>query len=127
MLEIQNEIKINSKNSNHLLILKTKYLVEKNYTFALFGQSTQNSLTSHFCIRKEQIKDFCTALANEYAHAELQDNDSDGFIEIIKDRETVVVKTQIGGTHEKYLYIEFESNIKNLQSFIDGLSELLMY
>jgi hypothetical protein len=127
MLELQNEIKINSITSDHILVLKTRYLVEINYTFAFFGQSTQKSLTSHFCIRKEQIKDFCTALENEYAHAELQDNDSDGFIEIIKDKEKVVVKAQIGGTHEKYLYIEFESNIKILQSFIDGLTELLKY
>jgi hypothetical protein len=127
MLKLQKEIKINSINSNHLLILKTRYLVEINYTFAFFGQSKQKSLTSHFCIRKEQINDFCTALGNEYAHAELQDNDSDGFIEIIKDKEKVVVKAQIGGTHEKYLYVEFESNIRNLQSFIDGLMELLRY
>jgi hypothetical protein len=110
MLELQNEIKINSINSNHLLILKTKYLVGINYTFALFGQSTQNSLTSHFCIRKEQIKDFCTAFENVYAHAELQDNASYGFIKIIKDKEKVVVKAQIGGTHERNLYIEFESS-----------------
>jgi hypothetical protein len=127
MLELQNEIKINSINNDHILILKTRYLVEINYTFALFGQSTQNSLTSHFCIRKEQIKDFCIALENEFAHAELQDNDSDGFIEITKDKEKVVVKAQIGGTHERHLYIEFESNIKHLQSFIDGLTELLGY
>jgi hypothetical protein len=95
MLELQNEIKINSINSNHLLILKSRYLVEINYTFALFGQSTQNSLSSHFCIRKEQITDFCTALESEYAHAELQDNDSDGFIEIIKDKEKVVLRAQM--------------------------------
>ncbi|MFJ6210979.1 hypothetical protein [Lysinibacillus sp. NPDC092081] len=127
MLELQNEIKIYSINSKHSLILKTRYLVEINYTFALFGQSKYNSLTSHFCIRKEQIKNFCTDLGNEYACVELADNDSDGYIEIIKNKEEVVVKAQIGGTHEEYLYIEFESNTRTLKSFINDLNELLRY
>ncbi|MGG1636729.1 hypothetical protein MHH56_15515 [Paenibacillus sp. FSL K6-3182] len=57
--------------------------------------------------------------------AELQDNDSDGYIKISFKEDTIFVHAQIGGSHEESVYIEFITGGKAVLKFTTGLRELL--
>lgn len=124
MLPLTNKVTLSSTDDSSKLVLATRYLVQINYTFDMTGATKLKSHTSHFCVRKEQIFDFVCCI-NQGITAELQDNDSDGYIKIIFKEDTIFVYAQIGGSHEENIYIEFNTGINAAFIFTEGLRELL--
>lgn len=90
------------------------------------GATKINSHSSHFCVRKEQIETFVCCI-DKGETAELQDNDSDGYINITLTKDGFFVQAQIGGSHEENIYIEFMAGSKSLLKFCTGLRELLNF
>ncbi|WP_028609881.1 hypothetical protein [Paenibacillus harenae] len=126
MLPLSNKITLSSNDNSAKLELATRYLVQINITFDMTGATKFRSLTSHFCVRKEQIEDFVRCINQEIV-AELKDNDSDAYIKISCKNDTFFVQAQIGGSHEDNIYIEFITGGKALLKFTKGLSELLKF
>lgn len=78
-------------------------------------------------MRKEQIEVFVRCIELKEATADLQDNDSDGYIQIKSQQDNFIVRAQIGGTHEENFFIEFLTGSHALLKFTKGLRELLNF
>ncbi|GLX68022.1 hypothetical protein MU1_23670 [Paenibacillus glycanilyticus] len=90
------------------------------------GTSKYISHTSHFCVRKEQIEEFVIRI-EQRRETILDDNDSDGYINIRFIHDHNLIQAQIGGSHEKNVYIVFLTNSSALFKFTAGLRKLLSY
>ena len=124
MLPLLNKVTLSSIDGSAKLVLATRYLVQINYTFDMTGVTKFISHTSHFCVRKEQIEDFVCCI-DKGIMAELQDNDSDGYIKISFKEDTIFVHAQIGVSHEESIYIEFMTGGNAVFKFTTGLKKLL--
>lgn len=124
MLPLSNIVILSSSDYSAKLVLATRYLVQINFTFDLTGATKFKSHTSHFCVRKEEIGDFVSCI-DQRIGAELHDNDSDGYLKIGFKKDNFVVQSQIGGSHEEHIYIEFSIESRALLKFTLGLRELL--
>lgn len=133
MLEIKEKIELLTNDETKILSLAIRYLVQHNYTFDMTVKSGSFAGTSHFCVRKDQISDFISDINNLTTTSQkprLDDNDSDGFIELalLDNLGHISISAQIGGTHEdNYVRIKFETDQTCLLKFITGLQSLLKY
>ncbi len=131
MLNLNNVIELKTNDLTTKLVFATRYLVQINFTFDLTVKSSSFEGTSHFCVRKEQVEEFVDGLekTTQGDSARLDDNDSDGFIEVsFKDSlGHLKVTAQVGGTHENHVKTSFEADQTALPEFIEGFKKLLTY
>jgi hypothetical protein len=127
MLKLDEYIQLKSKDTFDKLSFRTLYLVQVNFTFSMTFQNDNFSGIASFCVRKDQIVKFCSEF-NEMKDAQLFDNDSDAFIEVVRDYKGLLVRGQIGGTHEDvYMQYNFLTEPVSMNNFSIQLENLLDY
>lgn len=133
MLVITDKPKLKSLNGNDWLSLNTRHLVQISFTFDLSVSVNSYNGQSHFCVRKDQLKQLVNELSklnsNPLVNAKLEDNDSDAYLNFKGNSvNSVLIEGQVGGTHEEcFLKFAFETNHENIKSFSEQLSSLLLY
>jgi len=132
MQNLDKIVQLSTNDPAKRLVLATKYLVQINFTFDLSVADGSFAGSSRFCVRKDQIKEFSDSLLDmsEPGHtARLDDNDSDGFIEISQKDSLghITVKAQAGGSHENHVSITFDTDQTTLPEFIKAFNQLLTY
>ena|ERR1017187_2249252 len=133
MLEIKDTIELQTNSPTKKLFFATRYLVQINFTFDLTVISNNFSGTSHFCVRKNEIKTFCQDLSKMYSKfsgiSRIDDNDSDAFVEFLIDEiGHIIVCGQIGGQFEdNFIKFKFETDQTSIPKFIDDFKQLLNY
>jgi hypothetical protein len=133
MLVIIDKPKLKSSNGKEWFSMDIRYLVQVSFTFDLSVIVNSYSGQSHFCVRKDQLRELVYNLSQlktkPSVSANLEDNDSDAYLNFKSTSENLVlVKGQVGGTHEEaFLKFAFESNHENIQNYVDQLTKLLLY
>lgn len=126
MIELENIIELNTNDSQKRLALKTKYLAEVDFTFDLIVRNDSFEGGHHFCVSKDQLGTFVTKLGQQEP-ARLDDNDSDGFIEITPADKLghLTINAQAGGSYENHVKISFNTDQTACPTFIADLEKLL--
>lgn len=129
MLAITDKPRLDSISKEHWLLMNTRYLVEVSLTFDLSVKVDSFTGQSHFCVRKDQLKEFVSSFSKLPVATRLEDNDSDAFLKIYStSKGSLMVEGQIGGTHEEcYLKFSFETNFNKIESFSQEVQRLLLY
>lgn len=133
MIEIKDIIELKTSSETERLSFATRYLVQINFTFDLTLLSNGFSGTSHFCVRRGQLKEMCADLTNMYStvsgKTKLEDNDSTAFIEFeIESHGKLNVFGQVGGEHEDhFVKFKFQTDQTCITSFVEDFSSLLNY
>jgi hypothetical protein len=133
MLVITDKPKLESSNGKEWLSMDTRYLVQVSFTFDLSVRLNSYNGQSHFCARKDQLKELVYNLSKlknkPLVNTKIEDNDSDAYLKFKSIGENLVlVEGQVGGTHEDaFLKFAFESNYENIQSYVDQLTKLLLF
>lgn len=133
MKEIDDIIELKTNTETERLSFATRYLVQINFTFDLTVLSDGFGGTSHFCVRREQLEQMCSDLTNMhlklFGKTNLDDNDSDGFVEFeIKTNGRLNVSGQVGGTHEDhFVKFKFQTDQTCIPQLVQDFNSLLKY
>jgi hypothetical protein len=117
MIKIDDIIELKTNTATERLSFTTRYLVQINFTFDLIVLSNGFCGSAHFCVRRKQLESLCADLNKMYStlsgKANLEDNDSDAFIEfLITSTGQLIVSGQVGGTHERH-FVKFKTLLEN--------------
>lgn len=66
MLYIKKNISFKTNEKNNQLLLRTRYLVQINFTFDLVVTSEKFVGMAHFCVRKDQLEALVKSLDSAY-------------------------------------------------------------
>jgi hypothetical protein len=133
MKEIDDIIELKTNTETERLSFATRYLVQINFTFDLTVLSDGFSGTSHFCIRRDQLEQMCSDLTNMhlklFGKTNLEDNDSDGFVEFeIETNGRLNISGQVGGTHEDhFIKFKFQTDQTCVNQLVQDFNSLLKY
>jgi hypothetical protein len=133
MKEIDDIIELKTNTETERLSFATRYLVQINFTFDLTVLSDGFSGTSHFCIRRDQLEQMCSDLTNMhlklFGKTNLEDNDSDGFVEFeIETNGRLNISGQVGGTHEDhFIKFKFQTDQTCINQLVQDFNSLLKY
>lgn len=131
MTEIDDIIELKTNRETERLSFATKYLVQINFTFDLTVLSNGFNGTSHFCVRREQVKKMCSDLTIMQkamsGNTTLEDNDSDASVNFqMKPNGQVTVFGQVGGSHEEnYLKFNFQTDQTCIEPLLTDFHNLL--
>jgi hypothetical protein len=133
MKEIDDIIELKTNTETERLSFATRYLVQINFTFDLTVLSDGFSGTSHFCVRRDQLEQMCSDLTNMhlklFGKTNLEDNDSDGFVEFeIETNGRLNISGQVGGTHEDhFIKFKFQTDQTCINQLVQDFNSLLKY
>jgi hypothetical protein len=133
MKEIDDIIELKTNTETERLSFATRYLVQINFTFDLTVLSDGFSGTSHFCVRRDQLEQMCSDLKNMhlklFGKTNLDDNDSDGFVEFeMEPNGRLKLSGQVGGTHEDHIVkFKFQTDQTCIPAFVQDFKSLLKY
>lgn len=133
MKEIDDIIELKTSTETERLSFATRYLVQINFTFDLTVLSDGFSGTSHFCVRRDQLEQMCSDLTNMhlklFGKTNLEDNDSDGFVEFeIETNGRLNISGQVGGTHEDhFIKFKFQTDQTCINQLVQDFNSLLKY
>ncbi|MCH8567255.1 MAG: hypothetical protein LAT67_03285 [Balneolales bacterium] len=133
MIKIDDIIELKTNSETERLSFATRYLVQINYTFDLAVLYNGYSVTSHFCVRRDQIQKLCSDLTTMKkamsGTTTLDDNDSDASVNFqIKPNGEVVVFGQVGGSYEKHhLKFKFHTDQTCIEPLLSDFHKLLKF
>lgn len=130
-MEIDDIIELRTNTETERLAFAVRHLVQINFTFDVIVLSGDFHGTSHFCVRREQIKEMCENLRAMHVKlsglTKLEDEDSDAFVEFeIEPNGRLTVRGQVGGTHEDhFMKFKFQTDQTSIPAFVQDFNTLI--